>query len=43
MRQAIGDNIHNIQILPVWIGGNLKPTRSNVLDPSVINVSDFSR
>ena len=38
MRQAIGDDINNIQIQPVWIGGNLKPTRSNVLDPSVINV-----
>lgn len=38
MRQAIGDDIHNIQIQPVWIGGNLKPTRSNVLDPSTINV-----
>ncbi|MBE9004537.1 Z1 domain-containing protein [Fortiea sp. LEGE XX443] len=38
MRQAIGDDIHNIQLQPVWIGGNLKPTRSNVLDPSVIDV-----
>jgi hypothetical protein len=38
MRQAIGDDIHNIQLQPVWIGGNLEPTRSNVLDPSVINV-----
>ena len=37
MRQAIGDDIHNIKLQPVWIGGNLKPTRSNVLDPSVIN------
>ncbi|MEA5564763.1 Z1 domain-containing protein [Anabaena sp. UHCC 0399] len=31
MRQAIGDDIHNIKLQPVWIGGNLKPTRSNVL------------
>ncbi|WP_414578958.1 Z1 domain-containing protein [Anabaena sp. CCY 9402-a] len=38
MRQAIGDDIHNIQLQPVWIGGNLKPTHSNVLDPSVIDV-----
>ncbi|MBD2629382.1 Z1 domain-containing protein [Trichormus variabilis] len=38
MRQAIGDDIHNIKVQPVWIGGHLKPTRSNVLDPSVINV-----
>lgn len=38
MRQAIGDDIHHIQLQPVWIGGNLKPTRSNVLDPSVIDV-----
>lgn len=38
MRQAIGDDIHNIKLQPVWIGGNLKPTRSNVLDPSVIHV-----
>ncbi|MEH2303801.1 Z1 domain-containing protein [Nostoc sp.] len=38
MRQAIGDDIHNIKLQPVWIGGNLKPTRSNVLDPSVIGV-----
>jgi len=38
MRQAIGDDIHNIKLQPVWIGGNLKPTRSNVLDPSVIDV-----
>ncbi|MEH2262164.1 hypothetical protein [Nostoc sp.] len=26
------------RLQPVWIGGNLKPTRSNVLDPSVIDV-----
>ncbi|MFN7415045.1 MAG: Z1 domain-containing protein [Dolichospermum sp.] len=38
MRQAIGDDIHNIKIQPVWIGGTIKPTRSNVLDPSTINV-----
>jgi hypothetical protein len=38
MRQAIGDDIHNIKLQPVWIGGSLKPTRSNVLDPSVIDV-----
>ncbi|MBD2211795.1 Z1 domain-containing protein [Nostoc linckia FACHB-104] len=38
MRQAIGDDIHNIKLQPVWIGGNLKPTRSGVLDPSVIEV-----
>jgi hypothetical protein len=38
MRQAIGDDIRNIKLQPVWIGGNLKPTRSNVLDPSAINV-----
>lgn len=38
MRQAIGDDINNIKLQPVWIGGNLKPTRSNVLDPSVIGV-----
>ncbi|MEH2184587.1 MAG: Z1 domain-containing protein [Nostoc sp.] len=38
VRQGIGDDIHNIKLQPVWIGGNLKATRSNVLDPSVINV-----
>jgi hypothetical protein len=38
IRQAIGDDIHNIKIQPVWIGGTIKPTRSNVLDPSTINV-----
>jgi hypothetical protein len=38
MRQAIGDDIDNIQLQPVWVGGNLKPTRSNVLDPTVIGV-----
>jgi hypothetical protein len=38
MRQAIGDDIHNIKLQPVWVGGNIKPTRSNVLDPSVIGV-----
>jgi hypothetical protein len=32
------DDIHNIKIQPVWIGGTIKPTRSNVLDPSTINV-----
>lgn len=38
MRQAIGDDIDNIKLQPVWVGRNLKPTRSNVLDPSVIGV-----
>jgi hypothetical protein len=38
MRQAIGDDIHNIKIQPIWIGRPLKATRSNVLDPSAINV-----
>ncbi|TBR61483.1 hypothetical protein B4U84_11995 [Westiellopsis prolifica IICB1] len=38
MRQAIGDDIDNIQLQPVWVGGALKPTRSNVLDPTVIGV-----
>ncbi|BBD59381.1 hypothetical protein NIES2109_21640 [Nostoc sp. HK-01] len=37
MRQAIGDDIDNIQIQPVWVGGDI-PTRANVLDPSLIGV-----
>ncbi|MBW4429011.1 MAG: Z1 domain-containing protein [Nostoc desertorum CM1-VF14] len=37
MRQAIGDDPNNINIQPVWVGSKLKPTRSNVLNPSAIN------
>jgi hypothetical protein len=37
MRQAIGDDPSNIKLKPVWIGGKLKPTRSNVLNPAAIN------
>jgi Z1 domain len=37
MRQAIGDDPHNINIKPVWVGPKLKPTRSNVLNPAAIN------
>ncbi len=37
MRQAIGDDIHNIKIQPVWVGDQLQPTHANVLNPSVID------
>lgn len=37
MRQAIGDDPHNIKIKPVWVGRKLKPTRSNVLNLAEIN------
>jgi hypothetical protein len=38
MRQAIGNDPNkNIQIKPVWIGGKLKATRANVLNPAEIN------
>jgi hypothetical protein len=37
MRQAIGDDLSNIQLKPVWVGRKLKPTRSNVLNPAEID------
>ncbi|MBW4476571.1 MAG: Z1 domain-containing protein [Tolypothrix brevis GSE-NOS-MK-07-07A] len=37
MRQAIGDDLSNIKITPVWVGSKLKPTRSNVLNPAAID------
>jgi Z1 domain len=37
MRQAIGDDPSNIKITPVWVGGTLKATRSNVLNPAEID------
>lgn len=37
MRQAIGDDPNkNIQVKPIWIGRQLKPTRANVLNPAEI-------
>ncbi|HEY9634712.1 MAG TPA: Z1 domain-containing protein [Coleofasciculaceae cyanobacterium] len=38
MRQAIGDDPSNIKIQPVWVGRQLKATRSNVLNPAAIGV-----
>ena len=38
MRQAIGEDLSQIQVQPVWIGNNLQPTRSNVLNPAGIGV-----
>jgi hypothetical protein len=48
MRKVIGNNPDQLSIKPVWIGTTLKPTRSNVLDPSEINaftpgISTFPR
>jgi len=37
MRQVIGDDPSNIKIKPVWVGRQLKPTRSNVLNPASID------
>lgn len=37
MRQAIGDDPNDIKIKPVWVGRQLKPTRSNVLNPASID------
>lgn len=37
MRQAIGDDPSNIKIKPVWVGGKLQATRSNVLNPAEID------
>ena len=37
MRQAIGDDLNDIKIKPVWVGKKIKPTRSNVLNPAEIN------
>jgi Z1 domain len=37
MRQAIGDDLNNIKIKPVWVGKSLKPTRSCVLNPANID------
>lgn len=36
MRQAIGDDPEKIKIQPVWVGKQLKPTRSNVLNIAAI-------
>jgi hypothetical protein len=38
MRQAIGDDLSQIKIQPVWIGRQLRATRSNVLNPAAIGV-----
>jgi hypothetical protein len=48
MREAIGDTPGELAIQPVWVGKALKPTRSNVLNPSEINaftpgISTFPR
>ncbi|MGC9503165.1 Z1 domain-containing protein [Baaleninema sp.] len=48
MRQVIGDNPNNLPVQPVWVGKDLKPTRSNVLNPSEISaftpgISTFPR
>jgi len=37
MRQAIGDDPSNIKIKPVWVGRELKATRSNVLNLAEID------
>lgn len=37
MRQAIGDDPSQIKLKPVWVGRELKPTRSNVLNPAEID------
>ncbi|MEC4817752.1 MAG: Z1 domain-containing protein [Scytonema sp. PMC 1069.18] len=37
MRQAIGDDLNNIKIKPVWVGKYLQPTRSCVLNPANID------
>lgn len=37
MRQAIGEDVENIKIKPIWVGKGLQPTRSNVLNPSAID------
>ena len=37
MRQAIGDDPTNIKVKPVWVGRQLKATRSNVLNPAAID------
>lgn len=37
MRDVIGDNPNDLSIKPVWVGEDLKPTRSNVLNPTEIN------
>ena len=36
MRQAIGEDLNNMKVKPVWVGKTLKPTRSNVLNPKEI-------
>jgi Z1 domain len=38
MRQAIGDDLSQIKIQPVWIGRKLRATRANVLNPAAIGV-----
>jgi hypothetical protein len=38
MRQAIGDDLSKIQVQPVWVGNDLRATRSNVLNPAAIGV-----
>jgi Z1 domain len=48
MREIIGDKPDELSIKPVWVGKTLKPTRSNVLNPSEINaftpgISTFPR
>lgn len=37
MREVIGDNPKELSVTPVWVGQDLKPTRSNVLNPTEIN------
>ena len=37
MRQAIGDDPSQIKLKPVWVGGKLQPTRSNVLNLAEID------
>jgi hypothetical protein len=36
MREAIADDEGSLLVKPVWVGPSLKPTRSNVLNPSEI-------
>jgi Z1 domain len=48
MREIVGDNPDELSIKPVWVGKTLRPTRSNVLNPSEINaftpgISTFPR
>lgn len=38
MRRALGDDPTQIHLQPVWVGPLMRPTRSNVLDPTQLGV-----